>query len=115
MFSCPDSHKYVTDILTFQADYCVQIIVIGLEFFGQKVCFFLIIPRRPRTNKHYYHTEMTEQLNPRKSYRLRLNVALATRNTFVGQMWLAGRVFVTPGLKNDVAMLNFCLINLEHK
>ena len=53
-----------TDILTFQtdflrSDYCVM----GLEFRGQKVWVFLLIPTGPSTNKHYYHTKMTEQLN----------------------------------------------------
>ena len=57
-----------TDIPTFQtkflrSDYCVM----DLEFRGQKVCVFLPIPRVPHTNKHYYHTEMTEQLKPRKN------------------------------------------------
>ena len=60
----------LTDILTFQtnflrSDYCV----IGLEFLGQKVWVFLLIPREPRTNKHYYPSEMTEQLNPRKNFK----------------------------------------------
>ena len=91
-----------TDIPTFQtkflrSDYCVM----GLEFRGQKVCVFLFIPRGPQANIHYYHTEMTEQLNPRKKLQnswFRLNVARATRNTFAGQTWPAGRVFVTPGI-----------------
>ena len=57
----------LTDILTFQTnflrtDYCVM----GLEFRGPKMGVFLLIPRGPHTNKHYYHTEMTEQLNSRK-------------------------------------------------
>ena len=61
---------FQADILTFQtnflsSDYCVM----GLEFHGQKVCFFSRIPRGPHTIKHYYHTEMTEQLNPRKNFK----------------------------------------------
>ena len=59
----------LTDILTFQtnflrSDYCA----IGLKFHGQKVWIFLLIPRGPHTNKHYYHTEITVQLNPRKNF-----------------------------------------------
>ena len=63
---------FQTDILTFQtnflrSDYCVM----GFKFCGQKVCFFPLRPilRGPHTIKHYYHTETTEQLNPRKNFK----------------------------------------------
>ena len=55
---------FPTDILTFQtnfprSEYCVM----GLEFRGQKVCFFHLYRVGPHKQTSY--TEMTGQLNPR--------------------------------------------------
>ena len=82
----------------FRSDYCVM----GLEFCGQKVCVFLLIPRGPRANKHIItQNDWTAESQKKvQNSWFCLNVARATRNTFAGQMWPAGRVmFVTPDLE----------------
>ena len=102
---------FQTDILTFQtnffrSDYCVM----SFEFRDQKVWSFPLIPRGPHTNKHYYRTEMTEQLNPRNNFKnfwFRLNVARATRNTF------AGHVFVTSGIDDGASHCNSAVCAME--
>ena len=49
-----------------------------------------------------------ESQKKHQNYWFRLNVVRATRNTFAGQMWPAGRVFVTPALETtDATPLRF--------
>ena len=61
----------LTDILTFQKNFLLSdYSVMGLKLSAQKVWVFLLVPRGPHSNKgYYYHTEMTEQLNPRKNFK----------------------------------------------
>ena len=94
---------FQTDIPTFQANFLrSDDCVMSLEFRGQKVWFFRLLPRGPpQTNiiitQKWLNSRIPEKL--RNSW-FRPNVARATRNTFAGQTWPAGRVFVTPALQS---------------
>ena len=56
---------FQTDILTFPTNFFLSdSFMMDLEFRGQKVWVFLLLPSEPKTNKHYCDAEITEQMNP---------------------------------------------------
>ena len=121
LFSCPDLRKYVTKwesffltprfwhfkpifwpifllfkrISSFRL-LCDRFRVLWPENVGFSTCT-ACTPHKWTLLSHR-NDWIAESQKKLQNYWFRLNVERATRNSFAGQMWPAGHVFVTPGL-----------------